>query len=66
MYFPFITAKSLAGFGAPHSAFMRAFPRLQMILVLACDEADGTIASPSTKPAGRWLTTASSTKPSMD
>jgi long-chain-alcohol oxidase len=40
MYFPFITAKSLAGFGEPHSAFMRAFPRLQMILVLACDEAD--------------------------
>ena len=40
MYFPFITAKSLAGFGAPHSAFMRAFPRLQMILVLACDEVD--------------------------
>ena len=30
----------MAGFGAPHSAFMRAFPRLQMILVLACDEAD--------------------------
>jgi choline dehydrogenase-like flavoprotein len=40
MYFPFITAKSLAGFGEPHSAFMRAFPRLQMILVLACDEVD--------------------------
>jgi hypothetical protein len=40
MYFPFITAKSMAGFGEPHSAFMRAFPRLQMILVLACDEAD--------------------------
>jgi len=40
MYFPFITAKSLAGFGEPHSAFMRAFPRLQMILVLACDKAD--------------------------
>ena len=40
MYFPFITAKSLAGFGAEHSAWMRAFPRLQMILVLACDEAD--------------------------
>ena len=39
MYFPFITAKSLAGFGEPHSAFMRAFPRLQMILVLACDDA---------------------------
>ena len=40
MYFPFITAKSMAGFGEPHSAFMRAFPRLQMILVLACDKAD--------------------------
>jgi choline dehydrogenase-like flavoprotein len=40
MYFPFIAAKSLAGFGPPHSAFMRAFPRLQMILVLACDGAD--------------------------
>jgi len=40
MYFPFITAKSMAGLGAPHSAFMRAFPRLQMILVLACDKAD--------------------------
>ncbi len=40
MYFPFITAKALAGFGEPHSAFMRAFPRLQMILVLACDKAD--------------------------
>jgi long-chain-alcohol oxidase len=40
MYFPFITAKSLAGFGKPHSAFMRAFPRLQMILVLACDTVD--------------------------
>lgn len=39
MYFPFVTAKSLAGFGAEHSAFMRAFPRLQMILVLACDRA---------------------------
>jgi len=40
MYFPFITAKSMAGFGQSHSAFMRAFPRLQMILVLACDDAD--------------------------
>ena len=38
MYFPFITAKSLSGFGAEHSAWMQAFPRLQMILVLACDE----------------------------
>jgi choline dehydrogenase-like flavoprotein len=39
MYFPFITAKSLAGFGEKHSSFMRAYPRLQMILVLACDHA---------------------------
>ena len=39
MYFPFVTAKNLTGFGTEHSAFMRAFPRLQMILVLACDRA---------------------------
>ncbi|HUP87832.1 MAG TPA: GMC family oxidoreductase, partial [Longimicrobiales bacterium] len=39
MYFPFITAKNLTGFGEQHSRFMRAFPRLQMILVLACDRA---------------------------
>jgi choline dehydrogenase-like flavoprotein len=39
MYFPFTTAKNLAGFGADHSRLMRAFPRLQMILVLACDHA---------------------------
>jgi len=39
MYFPFVTAKNLTGFGPDHEAFMRAFPRLQMILVLACDEA---------------------------
>lgn len=39
MYFPFTTAKNLAGFGAPHSQLMHAFPRLQMILVLACDKA---------------------------
>lgn len=39
MYFPFITAKNLTGFGPPHSALMQAFPRLQMILVLACDRA---------------------------
>jgi choline dehydrogenase-like flavoprotein len=39
MYFPFTTAKNLTGFGIDHSAFMRAFPRLQMILVLACDRA---------------------------
>lgn len=37
MYFPFVTAKSMTGFGASHSRFMQAFPRLQMILVLACD-----------------------------
>lgn len=39
MYFPFTTAKNLAGFGAPHSTLMHAYPRLQMILVLACDKA---------------------------
>ncbi|HSR41596.1 MAG TPA: GMC family oxidoreductase, partial [Longimicrobiales bacterium] len=39
MYFPFVTAKNMAGFGPDHSRFMRAFPRLQMILVLACDRA---------------------------
>ena len=39
MYFPFITAKNMTGFGAEHSTLMRAFPRLQMILVLACDKA---------------------------
>jgi long-chain-alcohol oxidase len=39
MYFPFITAKNLTGFGPAHSLLMRAFPRLQMILVLALDEA---------------------------
>jgi len=39
MYFPFTTAKNLAGFGAPHSTLMRAYRRLQMILVLACDKA---------------------------
>jgi choline dehydrogenase-like flavoprotein len=39
MYFPFTTAKNLTGFGEEHSALMRAFPRLQMILVLACDRA---------------------------
>lgn len=39
MYFPFVTARSLTGFGEEHSLIMRAFPRLQMILVLACDKA---------------------------
>jgi choline dehydrogenase-like flavoprotein len=39
MYFPFVTAKNLTGFGADHATFMNAYPRLQMILVLACDRA---------------------------
>jgi choline dehydrogenase-like flavoprotein len=39
MYFPFVTAKNLTGFGPDHERLMRGFPRLQMILVLACDEA---------------------------
>ena len=39
MYFPFVTAKNLTGFGPDHSRMMEAFPRLQMILVLACDRA---------------------------
>ena len=39
MYFPFVTSKNLIGFGAEHSELMRAFPRLQMILVLAIDPA---------------------------
>jgi choline dehydrogenase-like flavoprotein len=39
MYFPFTTAKNLSGFGDEHSRLMHAFPRLQMILVLACDHA---------------------------
>jgi hypothetical protein len=39
MYFPFTTAKNLIGFGVEHSELMRAFPRLQMILVLAIDPA---------------------------
>jgi choline dehydrogenase-like flavoprotein len=40
MYFPFTTAKSMAGFGPEHGGFMRSFPRLQMILVLAIDHVD--------------------------
>jgi choline dehydrogenase-like flavoprotein len=39
MYFPFVTAKNLTGFGPDHERLMRAFPRLQMILVLATDQA---------------------------
>ncbi len=37
MYFPFVTAKNLTGFGAEHSALLRQLDRLQMILVLALD-----------------------------
>ena len=39
MYFPFVTAKNLTGFGADHERLMRAYDRLQMILVLAVDDA---------------------------
>jgi choline dehydrogenase-like flavoprotein len=39
MYFPFTTAKSLAGFGDEPRALMSAMNRLQMILVLALDPA---------------------------
>ena len=40
MYFPFVTAKSLSGFGPEHSALMARMDRLQMILVLALDPAE--------------------------
>ncbi|MBI3549141.1 MAG: GMC family oxidoreductase [Elusimicrobia bacterium] len=40
MYFPFTTAKSLSGFGAAHEAFVSRMDLLQMILVLALDEAE--------------------------
>ena len=39
MYFPFVTAKNLTGFGPDHATFMNAYSRIQMILVLACDKA---------------------------
>jgi choline dehydrogenase-like flavoprotein len=39
MYFPFVTAKNLTGYGPEHAGFMESFSRLQMILVLACDRA---------------------------
>lgn len=39
MYFPFTTAKSLAGFGTDAATLMSAMDRLQMILVLALDPA---------------------------
>lgn len=39
MYFPFTTAKNLAGFGREHGALMSDMRRLQMILSLALDSA---------------------------
>jgi long-chain-alcohol oxidase len=42
MYFPFTTAKSLAGFGREHSALMADMRRLQMILALVSDPAEAT------------------------
>ncbi len=39
MYFPFVTAKNLTGFGAEHSRLMASMDRMQMILVLALDPA---------------------------
>jgi choline dehydrogenase-like flavoprotein len=39
MYFPFTTAKGLAGFGADAASMMSGMDRLQMILVLALDAA---------------------------
>lgn len=37
MYFPFVTAKNLAGFGEEHASLLRHMDRLQMILVLTID-----------------------------
>lgn len=42
MYYPFVTAKNLVGFGREHTQLMQAFSRLQMILVLAIDQAEET------------------------
>lgn len=39
MYFPFVTAKNLIGFGDEHARLMHSINRLQMILVLALDPA---------------------------
>ncbi len=39
MYFPFVTAKNLAGFGAEHASLVGRMDTLQMILVLAIDPA---------------------------
>lgn len=40
IYFPFILAKSLTGFGPEPDEFLSHFDRLQMILVLALDNAE--------------------------
>ena len=42
MYFPFTTAKSLAGFGREHSALMADIRRFQMILALVSDTAESS------------------------
>ncbi|MBI3269777.1 MAG: GMC family oxidoreductase [Planctomycetes bacterium] len=39
MYFPFVTAKNLAGFGEEHASLVTRMDTLQMILVLAIDAA---------------------------
>jgi len=39
MYFPFVTAKSMAGFGREHRRMLSRMDHLQMILALAFDEA---------------------------
>ena len=39
MALPFAMAKSMTGFGVAHDRIMRAFPRLQMVRVVACDRA---------------------------
>jgi len=66
MYFPFVTAKSLTGFGATHSEIMRAFPRLQMILLLACDHATPDNRIAVIGPGVPSSTIASLPRPSTD
>lgn len=40
MYFPFTTAKNVAGFGGDHEGLIAGMDRLQMILALALDSAE--------------------------
>ncbi len=40
MYFPFVTAKNLTGFGRDHAEAMAAYPQMQQILALAMDRAE--------------------------